>query len=43
MHSNLLTVVENAALKSHIYQAQNDMVAGLLNCFSSYCSLEREL
>lgn len=43
VHSNLLAMVENAALKSHIFQAQNDMVASLLSCFSSYLSLKREL
>lgn len=41
VHSNLLAMVANAALRNHIFQAQNDMVASLPNCFSGYLSLER--
>lgn len=41
MHSNLLAVVENTALKKiTLFQAQNDVLA---NCSASSLSLGREL
>lgn len=44
MHSNLLALVENAALKSqHYFRVQDDLVASIPHCFSGYLSLEREL